>query len=158
MMWSLAHAANDPKEFELMVTSLEILLMGALLSDLHLPAYLARDTMGFLLTDLRMKPQGPGPRKPALTPPLAGVSASGNLASPATTCISGGEQEGSLEPLDFLRNSSLRVAATGDSLAALDLHLPQKEPAGRDDWAKDMDEQAARQRSGSTTTDPDSEG
>ena len=56
---------------------------------------------------------------------------------------------GGIEPDDLLSDSPLRT----DPNDARNLFLPPKESVGDNDWAKDMAEQEARKRSGSTTTD-----
>jgi hypothetical protein len=55
MMWSLAHSAADPMEFDLTVTSLEMLLAAELLfpKGLTLPATFPRDVLAFLMAPAR---------------------------------------------------------------------------------------------------------
>jgi len=114
---------------------------------LELPTHLARDVITYLVSDLRTQPrqeEGTAPEKrlPKETP------VSGVVLSPL-----GPEEErkvgGGIEPDDCLLDSLLCT----DPNDARSLILPQKETVGDDDWAKDMAEQEARRRSGSTTTD-----
>ena len=57
MLWSLAFSALQLRDFELTVTSLELLLAGCLLigSTFQIPVGLEKDVMRFLLTGARPK-------------------------------------------------------------------------------------------------------
>jgi hypothetical protein len=56
MLWSMAYGGNDPRDFDFTVTTLETLLLGALLNGLELPTHLARDVITYLVPDLRTQP------------------------------------------------------------------------------------------------------
>jgi len=57
MMWSLAYSASQLRDFELIVTSLELMLAGCLLigPDFQIPAHLERHAMRYLLCAARPK-------------------------------------------------------------------------------------------------------
>jgi hypothetical protein len=57
MMWSLAYSASQLRDFELIVTSLELMLTGCLLigPDFQIPAHLERHVMRYLLCAARPK-------------------------------------------------------------------------------------------------------
>jgi hypothetical protein len=119
MMWSLAYSATDPTEFDLTITSLEMLLAAELLSSkgLTLPATFPQEVLTFLLSPARPKyedpPRGIELAKKSEQPRSPKARAAGTPATEASDEGSGSE-EGSPPPRRKSRRPPQRSLVGGN--------------------------------------------
>jgi hypothetical protein len=71
MMWSMAVAVNHDRDFQMMLTSLEILLTASLLSKIELPPAFAEDIFLYLFSSVQLLASGEGQPPPASGPDTA---------------------------------------------------------------------------------------